>query len=438
MKHWDEARLDSTQRLRELIDRERGLERAVLVDDIFGKIRIVAWLAPGCPTEIRGRIRELMAEAAGPFWSCDVWIASGSSETDQAVYAAAWDEGVEVTDRLRRADRHRTRGFWLGGPIEPPWLSPEQLELPPIVAFYSFKGGVGRTTALASFAVQRAWNGDRVVVVDLDLEAPGAGVLLSPGEGLPGARWGVVDYLLERPLFEEVDLRDYYHACPCYIGSPVQGEAILVVPAGRLDENYLTKLARIDLEPPPPDEIHPLRRLLEQVKDELDPRWILLDCRAGLSEAAGFVLSGLAHLYVLFGAPSEQSWQGLEVVLERLGAEHIRRQQPQAECLLVQAMVPAHLDTAASAKSQFETEARDRFTKLYYAADPEDPEEDRFWYVRDIDSQDAPHVPIPVPYKEALAFIGSLEQAAGILWNDEDFKFLASRIASRFLVEEQQ
>lgn len=437
MKHWDEARSDSTERLREFVDRESRIKRAVLIDDIFGKVRVVAWLAPGCPPEVRSGIPELMKEAAGPFWSGDLWIASDASRDDEAVYEAAWDAGEEVTPRFRRSDRHRTRGFWLGSPIEPPWPSPGRLGLPPIVAFYSFKGGVGRTTALASFALQRASVGDRVVVVDLDLEAPGAGVFMSPGEEVPGARWGVVDYLLERPLLGKVDLRDYYHTCVARVGSPVGEVEVLVVPAGSVDQNYLGKLARIDLEPSPPGEVHPLLQLLLQLKDELDPRWILLDCRAGLSEAAGFVLSGLAHLYVLFGTPSEQSWRGLEVILERFGAQRIWRSQPQVECLLVQAMVPANPDTAASAKSEFETEAYNRFRKLYYAADPEDPEEDRFWYVRDIDTEDAPHVPVPILYKEALAFIRSLDQVANSLCYDEDFGFLASRIASRFLTEEQ-
>jgi MinD-like ATPase involved in chromosome partitioning or flagellar assembly len=42
-----------------------------------------------------------------------------------------------------------------------------------IVTFYSFKGGVGRTTALAACAWQLARAGKRVAIIDLDLEAPG-------------------------------------------------------------------------------------------------------------------------------------------------------------------------------------------------------------------------------------------------------------------------
>ncbi|RDL46793.1 hypothetical protein BLJAPNOD_06452 [Ensifer sp. M14] len=42
-----------------------------------------------------------------------------------------------------------------------------------IITFYSFKGGVGRTMALANTAFLAAQNGHRVLVMDWDLEAPG-------------------------------------------------------------------------------------------------------------------------------------------------------------------------------------------------------------------------------------------------------------------------
>ncbi len=42
-----------------------------------------------------------------------------------------------------------------------------------IVTFYSYKGGVGRSMALANTAVLLARQGKRVLVVDWDLEAPG-------------------------------------------------------------------------------------------------------------------------------------------------------------------------------------------------------------------------------------------------------------------------
>ena len=42
-----------------------------------------------------------------------------------------------------------------------------------VITFYSFKGGVGRTMALANISILLAQWGKRILVVDWDLEAPG-------------------------------------------------------------------------------------------------------------------------------------------------------------------------------------------------------------------------------------------------------------------------
>ncbi|MFD2144333.1 AAA family ATPase [Mucilaginibacter antarcticus] len=44
----------------------------------------------------------------------------------------------------------------------------------PVVAFYSYKGGMGRTTTLTSYALDLAIHKNKkVVIIDCDLEAPG-------------------------------------------------------------------------------------------------------------------------------------------------------------------------------------------------------------------------------------------------------------------------
>jgi cellulose biosynthesis protein BcsQ len=431
-KHFDEARFGAAERLRTLVEHEKIIERAVLIDDVFGKIRVIVWAPQESVPDLKKRIADALADASGLFWSGEIWIAPGKSETDRIMFDRAWKESSEITSKLRRADRHRTRGTWLGGLSEPPWPIHETTDVPapPSVSFYSFKGGVGRTTALAAFAIQRARAGQRVVVIDFDLDAPGVGTLLNPGEGIPGARWGVLDYLLEKPIIKEVDLRDYYHVCAreAVTGS---GE-VFVIPAGHMDENYLSKLTRVDLEPPPLGEKHPLQHLLLQIRDELQPQWILLDSRAGLSEAAGFALSGLAHLNVLFGTSSEQSWQGLRLIIDRIGAQRVHQDQLQAECLLVQAMVPANPETAKLAQEQFESRAQDEFGEHYYAENPEDAEEDLFWYIRDMESQDAPHVPIPIHYSDRLAVFSTLDEVADVLAKTDDYQRLGDRITNRF------
>lgn len=51
-----------------------------------------------------------------------------------------------------------------------------------IVTFYSYKGGTGRTMALANTAWILAANGKRVLAVDWDLEAPD-----STGSSIPSS-----------------------------------------------------------------------------------------------------------------------------------------------------------------------------------------------------------------------------------------------------------
>lgn len=436
-KHLDEARKDAIAAIESLLAEEVSITRAVLIDDLFGRIRVVVWGPEARKEDHRRRVSEVLAQAAGLFWAGELWHAAGASKTDQIVYQRAWDEGRPVTDRLRVADRVRNRSTWFSPIGQPPWDAVGENPGPPIVVFYSFKGGVGRTTALASFAIQRARAGERVAVLDFDLDAPGVGTLLAADERGTVARWGVVDYLLERPL-GEVELRDYYHACR---RSGVTGDGeVLVVPAGSLDpeREYLGKLARLDLEAPPGAGSPPLRLLLEEARKELDPRWICIDARAGLSEPAGLLLAGTAHLHVLFGTSSEQSWQGLRVVLERIGASRVREDRPQLDCVLVHAMVPQEATAAKIATEGFAERALAEFRDHYYAPDPENPEEDddRLWYIRDAETTDAPHAPVAVPYQSKLAHYAVVDDVADHLAEAREFVALTERVAARFRREE--
>lgn len=427
VRHFDEARHNVLQRLEELV-LQSHIERALLSPDIFARVRVVLWVAAGFSTEQRAAIATDLEQNAGPFWG-GLWVASDETAAgDHKMMDELWAEGASHSTKIRLNERHRSLSVWLRHPLEPPWSAdPETPAGPPIVSFYAFKGGAGRSTALAIFAAQRAHAGERVAVIDFDLAAPGLGPLLTDPEAVQN---GVVDYWLERPLLGEgLDLRDYYVrvSAPAVIGA---GE-ILVFPAGRFDENYLLKLARLDFTPSGGIE-HPLETLLRQIRDELRPDWILLDARAGLSESAGFALGGLAHLNVLFGNTSAVSWNGLRLAIRRLGAERASHGFPQEQCLLVHSMVPANPQTAQLAKAEFLKNAQLTFEQEYYLPDPEDPEEDSQWYLRDMDSRDAPHVPVSLSYSEQVAFFIHLQDIIDYGLKADDYQELGARIINRF------
>ena len=65
---------------------------------------------------------------------------------------------------------------------------------PQIIAFYSFKGGGGRSMAVLNLAFALAGKGRRVLVLDMDLEAPGINGCLHREKEIAGfARRDMVD-----------------------------------------------------------------------------------------------------------------------------------------------------------------------------------------------------------------------------------------------------
>ena len=428
VRHFDEARRNVLQRLEDLVPKSY-IERALLSPDIFARIRVALWVSDELTAEQTDSLTTNLEQAAGPFWG-GLWTASPkTSDTDRKLLEHMWDEGTVYSDKIRINERHRSMSVWLKHPLEPPWSADAESAQagPPIVSFYAFKGGAGRSTALAIFAAQRAHASERVVVIDLDLAAPGVGSLLIEPDAV---QYGVVDYWLERPLLKErPDLRDYY--VPVSSPNVIGTGKIYVFPAGRFDETYVLKLARLDFTPSVKEE-HPLVTLLRQIRDELHPDWILLDARAGLSESAGFALGGLAHLNVLFGNTSAASWNGLRLSIRRLGAERALRGLPQEECLLVQSMTPANPQTAQLAKATFLQHAQRTFEEEYYLPDPDDPDEDSQWYLRDMDSRDAPHVPVSLDYSEQVAFFVHLEDLIAYGLKASDYQELNARITARF------
>ena len=430
-KHIDEARRAAVEILVAALADAPQSTRMVLIDDLFGKLRLVLW-PEGAPSHWIDEIRKRLNEEALGVWSDDLWIINGKeSEADRIVYQSSWDESMEHPDepRLRTMNRYRSRGAWFSVMDKPPWVSPVRpnIKQPPIVVFYSFKGGVGRSTALAAFAIHRARAGERVAVIDADLDAPGIGSLLAADTEGTTANWGVADYLLEKAL-GPVDFRDYYHACR---REKVTGKGeILVVPAGRIDNDYLGKLARIDFEPRGPEdkESHPFSMLLQEVRTHLRPHWIVVDLRAGLAETAGMVLGGFGHLHLLFGTSSEQSWRGLRLIIERLGSQRVRDDKPQGDCIMVQAMVPRSSELHLQVTQKFSDRARDEFSEYYYA----EAGLDDFWTIEDLESSDAPHVPVPVSYDERLADFRHLDEIAETILESADYQNLANRILKRF------
>ncbi|MGE5343331.1 MAG: tyrosine-protein kinase family protein [Candidatus Omnitrophota bacterium] len=442
IKHIDEVRKELISELLGLLQKLPTTYRIALIHDLYGRFKLVLWPGKEKGIEKHNRLVEILNEKLkefSPFIEPDsIWVSNEETpKLDKKIYDSVWDEGEPHLDepRLRISERYRTHGGWIDPLMAPPWKNPDRPnpEAPPVIVFYSFKGGVGRTTALAAFAIQRARTGERVAVIDADLDAPGIGSFLAADDKGTTAEWGVADYMLEKEL-HEIDFRDYYHVCR---RENVTGAGeILVIPAGRINNDYPWKLARLDMEPfSSKDKKHQsiFYSLLDDVKKNLKPDWILIDVRAGLAVPSGILVGGFAHLNVIFGTSSEQSWQGLILTIQRLGARKIEKKLPQSDLILVHAMVPRNPDLARESEKYFSDRALDEFTELYYA-EPTDNKDDEneVWTLEDIESSDAPHIPVPIHYDETLTASGQIDPIAETLIKSPDYINLTERILSHF------
>jgi len=283
------------------------------------------------------------------------------------------------------------------------------------VTFYSFKGGVGRTTALISCAWQLAEKGKSVVVVDLDLEAPGLASLL--GAGL---QRGVVDFLMDHIAADRAVLDG--------MASPASelGEAqrrVSVLPAGELNLPYLEKLARLDFNEDvpwePKSEVRAqqgLKSLLKQIRAELKPEYIFLDARAGLHDVAGLSLHGLSHVDVLLSRASEQGFQGLDLMLQVLS-------NPKFRCVVAHAFAPAQRESEPdkAERAMFRQRVYESFRQYIYDKHYEDAE------IPSEDAEDQPHSPVVLHQEEALRSISSVAAVKDFLFSS-DYQRLCAKI----------
>lgn len=186
-----------------------------------------------------------------------------------------------------------------------------------VVVFYSYKGGVGRTTAMLHVAHLLAQQKKRIVLVDMDLEAPG---LQHAVERLdPEPIHGLVDYLYERQLLPEgakptIRVQDIVGQVRTDLPS---AENLYVVPAGRVDLHYIAMLDDLDSQvgSSGPQAWH---TFLDELTDAVQPDLIFIDSRTGFSRWGAVSLLLLADEAFFFAYPNRQNMEGILPLLKAL------------------------------------------------------------------------------------------------------------------------
>lgn len=207
-------------------------------------------------------------------------------------------------------DRLATEGNWSS-------IAPASSEVCRVV-FFSIKGGVGRSTALAATAWSLAQDGKRVLVLDLDLESPGLSSTLLPQDRMP--KYGIVDWLVEDLVGNSDPVLGSMYAS----SNLSRDGQIYVVPAHGLDHGeYISKLGRVWMSKNLNDGSREvwssrLNRLLAQLEKEISPDVILIDSRSGIDEIASACITDMgANLVLLFALEGVQTWNGYRMLFEQ-------------------------------------------------------------------------------------------------------------------------
>ncbi|MER5467340.1 FxSxx-COOH system tetratricopeptide repeat protein [Streptomyces sp. NPDC002685] len=196
-----------------------------------------------------------------------------------------------------------------------------------IITFYSYKGGTGRTMALANTAWILAANGNRVLAVDWDLEAPGLHRFFHPflDPNALTATTGVLDIINEyawaattggrRPGQWHLDYaRVERHAIsltPERLGLRFQeGGSLDFLSAGRQDRSYSATVSSFEW-----DNFY--ERLggglfLDALRDDMKASYdyVLIDSRTGLSDTADICTIQMPDVLVDCFTLSDQALDG--------------------------------------------------------------------------------------------------------------------------------
>lgn len=169
-----------------------------------------------------------------------------------------------------------------------------------IISIHSYRGGTGKTNLTASLAATVASFGNRVGIVDTDLQSPGIPVLFGFDETSIG--YSLNDYLWSRCRLAQAN-----YDVTSVLRKPKPRSLIYLIPAsmkpaeiGRvLREGYDVRL---------------LERGFQDLIDELKLDYLFIDTHPGLSEEILLSIT-ISDVLVLVMRPDQQDFQGTAVTV---------------------------------------------------------------------------------------------------------------------------
>jgi tetratricopeptide (TPR) repeat protein len=266
-----------------------------------------------------------------------------------------------------------------------------------VVTFYSYKGGTGRTTAVANVAWILAMAGRKVLTIDWDLESPGLHKFFHPFldqnvlAATPGIIELITDYEWAATTKHESAEQDWHleyarilrHAVTLDWEFPGEG-TLDFVSAGRQNRDYSSRITSMDW-----DNFYGrlgggqfLDALRADMRRHYD--YVLLDSRTGLSDIASICTVHLPDVLVDCFTLSSQSIDGAAAVAKQIDERYRERG-------IRILPVPMRIEFGENAKVEAgRAYARRQFDRFPRGMSPE--QADRYW------------LSIEIPYRPYYAF----------------------------------
>ena len=394
---------DSLPRLVETLSRlvdSNFVEAGTVLRDASGRLSFIADRGPKDNNE-RGILGRALIEGLGPYARNDSPISFRGDSGTEAILAAPEQLPVQVGEIFcNLLDRRIVGAGWLDAPRN------GQNKVPRVV-FATLKGGVGRSTALTVAASDLARRNRNVLVVDLDLEAPGLGDLLLDSDRMP--EFGVIDFLVENGIggIPDSNLNTYIGSSGLTVAG---GGRVDVLPAlGRRSqispENVLAKLSRAMIEDIVDDRVVPVAEQISLMISRITAREqydaVFIDSRAGLSELAASAVLGLDATVLLFGTAQKQTTEGYRSLFAALQllAQRDAMQGRDTEWRTMLRPVYAKASLDASVSKRFIDDMYELYSSHIYDAEGSGEDApDALRFARD--DETAPHWPLIVPFSQ--------------------------------------
>jgi MinD-like ATPase involved in chromosome partitioning or flagellar assembly len=219
--------------------------------------------------------------------------------------------------------------------IEPPEIFPS--DFPPIVAFHSFKGGVGRTTHALALAQALTTEKQRVLLVDGDMEAPGISWVFE--RRLPSPPVSFADLLALAHGDSSPEAENAVQLVADRLQSALI-DGIYVLPSFRSHAGFTALEIRPEHLIQGSKNPFLLTQILASLGKALGVDVVLVDLRAGLSElAAGLILD--PRVYRVFVTTlSGQSISGTTKLIELIANRAPSKREEEPLPALIFSQVP--------------------------------------------------------------------------------------------------